>query len=597
MHPFQSGSAQPVQRTSSALQTTAPALEVPAKLQPVQLQPSATPSQPSMMLTSATLHKHDASEQTPRPEARDPSHASDEEMGSEDSVSDTFFTDTRGTRPRGCFSPSLGCFGVDGDDCLSVGTSQAITDGSSSMGDAEAAAGTGGVSQGRAGPLMACSVMGTAPTVAFVGLHPSQDAEPALAPLRGLTLKVKYVGVANNAVRAAFQTAGFNKTSKPQWNVLWSKALKPEAYSTLTKFQRANHFPGTWQLGRKDKLYTNIARAKRNTGSFYNVIPKFYILPRDRQELKQHAAAHPDQLYIQKPLASSRGRGIRLVPDPGAIPAEKACLVQHYVSNPHTINGLKYDLRVYALVTCLNPLRVYLYQEGLVRFASEPFTLHRSKLRRRCVHVTNYSVNKHQPGFKANTDADGDGVGSKWSLRALQEHLERHCGVQWNRIWTQVHDLVMAAILAAEPELHSAARMHVPHRANCFEIFGVDVLLDDTFRAWLIEVNTGPDLSSTSPLDKQLKHKMVAQMMHLVGVVPYDREEYLMQQKLIQTARLTGLPLTLTANPSSGGRPLASCGSLSVSSTRRLVSSGGTRPSCGDSAVLDKLDQSQSELQ
>ena len=55
------------------------------------------------------------------------------------------------------------------------------------------------------------------------------------------------------------------------------------------------------------------------------------------------------------------------------------------------------------------------------------------------------------------------------------------------------------------------------------QIFGVDILLDNTFRAWLIEVNTGPDLSSTSPLDKLLKHKMVAQMMHLVGVVPYDR--------------------------------------------------------------------------
>lgn len=58
---------------------------------------------------------------------------------------------------------------------------------------------------------------------------------------------------------------------------------------------------------------------------------------------------------------------------------------------------------------------------------------------------------------------------------------------------------------------------------HTLQIFGVDVLLDDTFRAWLIEVNTGPDLSSTSPLDKQLKHIMVAQMMHLVGVVPYDR--------------------------------------------------------------------------
>lgn len=34
----------------------------------------------------------------------------------------------------------------------------------------------------------------------------------------------------------------------------------------------------------------------------------------------------------------------------------------------------------------------------------------------------------------------------------------------------QVQDIVMAAMLAAEPELHSAARMHVPHRTNCFEV-------------------------------------------------------------------------------------------------------------------------------
>ena len=62
------------------------------------------------------------------------------------------------------------------------------------------------------------------------------------------------------------------------------------------------------------------------------------------------------------------------------------------------------------------------------------------------------------------------------------------------------------------------------------QIFGVDVLLDDNFRTWLIEVNTGPDLSSSSPLDKQLKHNMVAQMLHLVGVVPYDRQVSLLVQ-------------------------------------------------------------------
>ena len=57
---------------------------------------------------------------------------------------------------------------------------------------------------------------------------------------RGLGVRVKYAGIANNAVKAAFQTAGFKRTSKGHWNVLWSKALKPEAYSGLTKFQRVS---------------------------------------------------------------------------------------------------------------------------------------------------------------------------------------------------------------------------------------------------------------------------------------------------------------------------------------------------------------------
>lgn len=56
----------------------------------------------------------------------------------------------------------------------------------------------------------------------------------------------------------------------------------------------------------------------------------------------------------------------------------------------------------------------------------------------------------------------------------------------------------MAAVLAAEPELHSAARMHVPHRTNCFEIFGLDILLDDKCKAYLVDVNTGPDLKQPS---------------------------------------------------------------------------------------------------
>ena len=42
---------------------------------------------------------------------------------------------------------------------------------------------------------------------------------------------------------------------------------------------------------------------------------------------------------------------------------------------------MQYDLRVYVLVTCVDPLRAYVYQEGLVRLATQQYTLDRRKLK------------------------------------------------------------------------------------------------------------------------------------------------------------------------------------------------------------------------
>lgn len=48
----------------------------------------------------------------------------------------------------------------------------------------------------------------------------------------------------------------------------------------------------------------------------------------------------------------------------------KDILVSEYIVNPHLINNLKYDLRIYVVVTSYDPLRIYLFKEGLARFAT-----------------------------------------------------------------------------------------------------------------------------------------------------------------------------------------------------------------------------------
>jgi hypothetical protein len=74
--------------------------------------------------------------------------------------------------------------------------------------------------------------------------------------------------------------------------------------------------------------------------------------------------------------------------------------VSRYIANPLTIDGLKFDLRIYVAITSVNPLRIYLFEEGLTRFASEPYVAPGEDFNgdSKFVHLTNYSINKYNKG-------------------------------------------------------------------------------------------------------------------------------------------------------------------------------------------------------
>lgn len=206
------------------------------------------------------------------------------------------------------------------------------------------------------------------------------------------------------------------------------------------------------------------------------------------------------------------------------------------------INALKFDLRIYVLVTSYDPLRVYLYDDGLVRFCTEPYSTSKSAMQNPFGHLTNYSVNKkNTAAFKPNQDDEADAEGtlgsSKWSLQMLIKHL-RNQGKQRElaNFQLQLEDLIIKTLIAAEPKIQSSSRQ------NAFELYGFDILLQgEAMVPWLLEVNVFPSLSSSSPMDKRIKTVLVSDMFQLVGIPFQDPRTAIHQLERDKQDRLHGV--------------------------------------------------------
>lgn len=312
---------------------------------------------------------------------------------------------------------------------------------------------------------------------------------------------------------------GFHETQSGNFTIQWSgPRMTDDMYRFLEEHQKVNHFPGSTELTRKDRMWIHLHEMAHKFGKqVFNFVPETYVLPKQLDEFLRCYQRHPNYMWIVKPHASSRGRGIFMLRDIQELSVEETMVVCRYVHNPLLIQGLKFDLRVYVLVTSFSPLRAYVYREGLTRFASKPYSTKKEHIQDLFRHLTNYSINKSAPNFVENREVAADNVGHKWSFSALTRHL-RHTGVDTNLMWSRINDLVVKTLLSAEPSISRKMRDLNMKHSSCFELYGFDVLVDSKLKPWLLEVNLSPSMKADSPLDWQIKSSLLSDAFNLVGL-------------------------------------------------------------------------------
>ncbi|KAM4694969.1 putative tubulin polyglutamylase TTLL2 isoform 1-T2 [Discoglossus pictus] len=317
--------------------------------------------------------------------------------------------------------------------------------------------------------------------------------------------------------------------TETEWNLYWrSSSFRAADHDQIKPWQRLNHHQGTTQLTKKDCLARHLKRMKGiYGGTHYEFNPTSFILPNEYvkflAEYSKEREEKKSSYWICKPVNLSRGRGIFIFNDLKDLSYDCIVIVQKYITNPLLISGYKFDLRIYVCVVSFSPLTVYVYQEGLVRFATEKFSLR--SLDNKYAHLTNTSINKNSISYSATKE--GVGQGCKWTLGQFRTYLRR-LEVDEVLLWQKVYNIITMTLLAIAPS--------VPSSPNCFELFGFDILIDDTLKPWLLEVNHSPALSLDCSKDVKVKTSLIHDIIDLLNFKTSDNAKDCSSSKMLSNS-------------------------------------------------------------
>ena len=207
-----------------------------------------------------------------------------------------------------------------------------------------------------------------------------------------------------------------------------------------------------------------------------------------------HTIKADQNMWILKPGENSnRGRGIQVGRDMKTImefirEADGPVIIQKYIENPLLYKNRKFDFRMYCLISWTNgKARLYFYKMGYVRTSSFNYSLDSSDT---FIHLTNEAVqikaaefSKFEKGNKVSLSDIAD------YIKSLRPDLDF-----FKTFLPKMKEYAKICFLSV------AEKILPKQKEYAFELFGLDFMIDDQFTLWLIEVNTNPCLSITSPV-------------------------------------------------------------------------------------------------
>jgi len=284
-------------------------------------------------------------------------------------------------------------------------------------------------------------------------------------------------------VTETFQKLGYervNGSAGEDWDILWSyEGPFGSKGVTVKKHQRVNYVPGSSLLTHK---------ATFSTGSKIKGIPKSFSLPRQKQKFLDYVKENPQKLWIMK---GNNHRGIKLV-KPEKIDFKKnGSFVQEFISKPYLIDGRRFDIGVFAVMTSIYPLRVYtLDNDALIRFCPNPYYPFNAS------DLDSYVVNFYKPIWEMPSLQESYTENRLNQKQTFNEYLIKD-GKDPEKLWKSINEIIADVYFEkADAMRKETLKPKYPSPRNFFQLVRFDLIVDEDLNIYLLEINMSPSLSS-----------------------------------------------------------------------------------------------------
>ena len=294
------------------------------------------------------------------------------------------------------------------------------------------------------------------------------------------------------------------KTAQGDW-ILYFPCTYNNATNTIKNIkptsphQRIFIVTNSDQLSSKSNLWKNLVRAYGRTEAI-RMSPVSYAL-NDKNDMELFNKEYKsNNIYIMKKNIQ-RQEGLKITNSRQVInngANDKYVVVQELLQDPYMINGRKINMRFYVLVICQNnEISAYVHKEGFMYYTKMPFKQHSMTEGN---NITTGYIERWI--YDVNPLTHGD----------FRKHLDSKSDDTFNKIY----ELISKVIKSVDNKLCQDSHLQT---YITFQLFGVDIALNNKLNPQIMEVNVGPNLGIHDDRDSEIKHMVIRDILKILKVV------------------------------------------------------------------------------